>query len=73
MWEVVGQLQDLDGAEEQRVSLLAGESDLSPRLARLALDYAAEHPDDVLTRVERNRNLAERSGAAARQRQALLR
>ena len=73
VWEVVGRLKDLDGAEEQRVSLLAEESDLSPRLIRLALDYAAEHPDDVLTRIERNRALAERSRAAARQRQALLR
>jgi hypothetical protein len=73
VWEVVGRLQELDGAEEHRVGLLAAESDLSPRLIRLALDYAAEHPEDVLTRIERNRAMAERSRAAARQRQALLR
>jgi hypothetical protein len=73
VWEVVGRLQELDGAEEHRVGLLAEESDLSSRLIRLALDYAAEHPDDVLARIERNRAMAERSRAAARQRQALLR
>jgi hypothetical protein len=73
VWEIVGRLQELDGAEEQRISLLAEESELPPRLIRLALDYAAEHPDDVLARIERNRALAERSRAASRRRQALLR
>lgn len=73
VWEVVGRLQELDGAEEHRVALLAEESDLSPRLIRLALDYAAEHPKDVLARIERNRAMAERSRASAQQRQALLR
>jgi hypothetical protein len=73
VWEVVGRLQELDGAEEQRISLLAAESGLHPRLIRLALDYAAEHPDDVLARVERNRAMADRSRAAAERREALLR
>jgi hypothetical protein len=73
VWEVVGRLQELDGSEEHRVGLLAEESDLPARLIRLALDYAAEHPGDVLARIERNRGLAERSQAAARQRQDLLR
>jgi hypothetical protein len=73
VWEVVGRLQELDGAEEQRIRLLAEESGLHPRLIRLALDYAAERPDDVLARIERNRAMAERSRAASRQREALLR
>lgn len=73
VWEVVGRLQELDGTEEQRISLLAEESGLHPRLIRLALDYAAEHPGDVLARIERNRAMAERSRAATEQREALLR
>ena len=73
VWEVVGRLRELDGAEEHRVRVLAEESELSSRLIRLALDYAAEHPDDVLARIERYRAMAERSRASARQRQALLR
>ncbi len=73
VWEIVGRLQELEGAEEQRISLLAEESELPPRLIRLALDYAAEHPADVLARIERNRALAERSRASSRRRQALLR
>lgn len=73
VWEVVARLQELDGTEEQRIRLLADESDLHPRLIRLAVDYAAEHPDDVLARIERNRAAAERSRTAAAQREALLR
>jgi hypothetical protein len=73
VWEVVGRLQELDGAEEERISLLAGESDLHPRLIRLALNYAAAHPDDVLARIARNRAAAERSRASSQQREALLR
>jgi hypothetical protein len=62
VWEVIGRLQELDGPEELRISLLVEESGLHPRLIRLALDYAAEHADEVLARIERNRAVAERSG-----------
>jgi hypothetical protein len=72
VWEVVARLQELDGTEEQRIGVLSKESDLHPRLIRLALDYAAEHPDDVRVRIEKNRALVLRSQAAARQREALL-
>jgi hypothetical protein len=72
VWEVIARLQELDGAEEQRISVLAAESDLHPRLIRVALDYAAEHPDQIRERIGRNRSLAERSRSAARQREALL-
>jgi hypothetical protein len=72
VWEVVARLQELDGTEEQRINLLSVESDLHPRLVRIALDYAAEHPDEVRQRIDRNRALAERSRSASRQREALL-
>jgi hypothetical protein len=73
VWEVVGRLQELDGTEEERIGLLAEESDLHPRLIRVALNYAAAHPDDVLARIERNLAVAERSRATSQQREALLR
>jgi hypothetical protein len=73
VWEVVARLQELDGSEEQRISLLSAESDLHPRLIRIALDYAAEHPGDVRERIERNQAMAERSRTMAQQREALLR
>jgi hypothetical protein len=66
-------LQELDGAEEQRIVLLAQESDLHPRLIRIALDYAAAYPEDVTRRIDRNRAMSQRSQATARQRESLLR
>ena len=72
VWEVVARLQQLEGTEEQRISLLVAESDLHPRLVRIALDYAAEHPDQVLERIGRNRAMAEQSRRMAQQREALL-
>src|SRR5260221_12806153 len=42
VWEIAARLQELDGSEEQRISLLAAESDVHPRLILNALYYAAE-------------------------------
>jgi hypothetical protein len=72
VWEVIARLQELDGSEEQRISLLSAESDLHPRLIRIALDYAAEHSADIRERIERNQAVAERSRGISQQRQALL-
>ena len=72
VWEIVARLQELDGSEEQRISLLSAESDLHPRLIRIALDYAAEHADEVRARIDRNRAMAERSRRTSKQREALL-
>ena len=72
VWEVVARLQELDGSEEQRIALLSAESDLHPRLIRIALDYAADHADEVRVRIDRNRAMAERSRRTSEQREALL-
>jgi hypothetical protein len=72
VWEVVARLQELDGSEEQRISLLSAESDLHPRLIRVALDYAADHVGEVRERIDRNRAMAERSRRTSEQREALL-
>jgi hypothetical protein len=72
VWEVIARLQELDGSEEQRISLLSAESDLHPRLIRIALDYAAEHSADIRERIERNQAAADRSRGMAHQREALL-
>ncbi len=71
-WEVVARLQELEGSEEHRIGLLAAESDLHPRLIRIALDYAAEHADEIRERIARNRDMAERSRRMSRQRESLL-
>lgn len=72
VWEIVARLQELDGGEEQRISLLSAESDLHPRLIRIALDYAAEHADEIQSRIDRNRAMAERIRRTSQQREALL-
>ena len=72
VWEIVARLQELDGSEEQRISLLSAESELHPRLIRVALDYAADHVDEVRARIDRNRAMAERSCRTSEQREALL-
>ncbi|HVA60200.1 MAG TPA: hypothetical protein VNG13_06655 [Mycobacteriales bacterium] len=72
VWEVIARLQELDGSEEQRISMLAAEVDLHPRLIRIALDYAAEHPEEIGRRIETNRAMAQQSQRVARQREALL-
>jgi hypothetical protein len=72
VWEVVARLQELDGSEEQRISQLAAESELHPRLIRIALDYAADHPDEVQERIDRNKAMAEQNRRTAEQREALL-
>lgn len=72
VWEVIARLQELGGTEEHRISLLSEETALHPRLIRTAVDYAAERPEDVRERIDRNRAMAERSRAAATERAALL-
>jgi hypothetical protein len=70
VWEVIARLQELDGSEEQRISALSAESDLHPRPIRIALDYAAEHADEIRSRIDRNRAMTERSLNASQQREA---
>jgi hypothetical protein len=72
IWEIIARLQELDGTEEERIRLLSDESDLHPRLIRIALDYAVEHAEEIRERIARNRAMADRSHRTARQRRALL-
>ena len=59
IWEVIARLQELDGSAEQRISLLSAESDLHPRLIRIALDYAAEHPAEIRERIRSEEHTSE--------------
>jgi hypothetical protein len=72
VWEVIARLRELEGSTEERVATLSEESELHPRLIRLAVDYAAEHPDEIRRRMDRNDEMVERSRQAAQQREALL-
>jgi hypothetical protein len=72
VWEVIARLRELEGSTEERIATLSEESELHPRLLRLAVDYAAEHPDEIRRRMDRNDEMVERSRTAAQQREALL-
>lgn len=72
VWEIIARLQELAGTEEQRITLLNEESDVPPRLIRIALDYAADHASEISERIGRNRAMAKRSHETAQQRRALL-
>ncbi len=72
VWEVISRLQELEGSEEERIGVLSEETGLHPRLIRLAVDYAVEHVDEIRSRIDRNRELAERSRSAAQRRADLI-
>lgn len=72
VWEIIARLLELNGSEEDRISVLAEESELPTRLIRLALDYAAARPLEIRSRIKRNAEAAERSQAAAQQRSDLF-
>jgi hypothetical protein len=72
VWEIVSRLRELEGSEEDRIATLAAESDLHPRQIRVALEFAAHHPDDVEARIARNEDAIASGRKAAEQRRALL-
>ncbi len=72
VWEVVARLRELTGEEEERIELLAAETDLHPRQIRIALEFASHHPGDVERRIIRNEDAVEVGHRAAEQRRALL-
>lgn len=72
VWEVISRLRELEGAEERRIATLAAESEVHPRLIRVAIEFAAAHPEEVEARIRRNREAADASRRAAEQRDALL-
>ncbi|MQA61951.1 MAG: hypothetical protein GEU86_10720 [Actinophytocola sp.] len=72
VWEIIGRLRELDGSTEERIATLSEESELRPRLIRVAVDYAAEHADEIRRRMDHNADMVERSRRAAEERGALL-
>lgn len=72
VWEVVARLRELAGPVEERIRSLAAESDLHPRLIRIALDYAAAHPEQVDERIRRNEVAIPASRQRVKRRESLL-
>lgn len=72
VWEVIARLRELEGGEEDRIAMLAEETALHPRQIRIAVDYAAAHPEPITQRIDRNQRSSEESRRIAEQREALL-
>lgn len=72
VWEIIARLRELKGSEEQRIATLADETDLHPRQIRIAIDFAAEHAEDIHARIQANEAAVEASRRAVDQRHALL-
>ncbi len=72
VWEVVARLRQLEGGDEERIAVLAEESQLHAREIRIALDYAAAHPGHVEDRMARNEAAIEAGRRAAERRRTLL-
>lgn len=72
VWEIVVRLRELSGTEEERIDLLARETELHPRLIRLALEFAVRHAQDVDRRIVRHEEAVRDSRQAAEQRRIYL-
>lgn len=72
VWEIVARLRDLQGREEDRIETLATETDLHPRQIRIALEFAAIHPDEIEARITRNEAAIATGRKATERRRALL-
>lgn len=72
VWEIIARLRELEGTEDQRVTMLAEESDLHPRQISIALAYAVDRPDEIESDIATNRRALEEAERAHAARARLL-
>ena len=72
VWEIVGDLRRWPGSEAERVAGLAKEMSWSPQKIVIALDYAADYPDEIQSRIRANDDAWEEAERLAKARQSLL-
>jgi hypothetical protein len=72
VWEIVAALAHTSGSETKRVARLADEFGLHGRQIVIALNYAADHPDEVQRRVEANEQALADAERIAGERDRLL-
>jgi hypothetical protein len=72
VWEVVSALRYTSGGEERRVAALAEQFGLHPRHIRTAIDFAAEHKEEIEAQVAANDAAAEEARRLAERRAALM-
>jgi hypothetical protein len=72
VWEIVAALRRTSGSEAKRVARLAQEFGLHQRQIVIALNYAADHRDEIEARVEANEQALAEAERIAAERQRLL-
>ena len=72
VWEVVTALRAAAGSEQNRINDVADQFGIHPRQVTIALGYAADHPDEIRTRIEANEAALVEAQRAHRARQRLL-
>ncbi|MHB2001742.1 MAG: hypothetical protein ACYCSI_16410 [Solirubrobacteraceae bacterium] len=72
VWEVVAALVATRGSEAERVAKLARQFDIHERQVAIALDYAAEHREEVEARIADNERALARMAHIAAERERLL-
>ncbi len=72
VWEVAATLRGVSGSEAARVAGLAEQFGLHGRQIVMALNYAADHRDEIETRIAANDRALERAEQLAAERDRLL-
>ncbi len=72
VWEVVNGVRHADGRGDARIADAAEQMGLPERLIRLAVNFAAAHPDEIEEQLRRNEEAAERARELAAERERLL-
>ncbi len=72
VWEIAAALRDVAGSEAARVDVLADQFGLHERQIVMALNYAADHRDEIETRIVANDRALERAERVAAERDRLL-
>jgi hypothetical protein len=72
VWEVVAALRHVAGSETERVARIAEEFGLHERQVVIALNYAADHRDEIDRRIEANDRALDDAERVAAERQRLL-
>lgn len=65
VWEVMDAMRFVEGSSEERIVTTGRNVDLHPRQVRLAVEYAAAHPEEIDRLIEDNDRAAQDADAAA--------
>jgi hypothetical protein len=72
VWEIMDALRQVAGTPEQRITEAAQRLELHPRQVRLAVEYAAAHPEEIQAAIADNDAEAQKACSAAEARGDLL-